>query len=135
LTLTFDLDLDLALRRLRPPKFEQRNGADSSGLARVLGEAWVASRLLVVDAVAFIAGQFADGHLVCLGSSRLASATVERIAVGLGMIAAPLLPEYDLVIVGAGPAGLAAVVNAASEGLRTVIVEAVAPGARRAPPR
>lgn len=31
-------------------------------------------------------------------------------------------------IVGAGPAGLAAAVNAASEGLRTVVIEAVAPG-------
>ena len=44
------------------------------------------------------------------------------------MVAAPSLPEYDLAIVGAGPAGLAAAVNAASEGLRTVVVEAVAPG-------
>src|SRR5207244_1275402 len=60
--------------------------------------------------------------------SRLASATVEQVAAGLGMVAAPSLPEYDLVIVGAGPAGLAAAVNAASEGLRTVVVEAVAPG-------
>ncbi len=60
--------------------------------------------------------------------SRLTSATVEQVAAGLGMIAAPSLPEYDLVIVGAGPAGLAAAVNAASEGLRTLVVEAVAPG-------
>ena len=44
------------------------------------------------------------------------------------MVAAPSLSEYDLAIVGAGPAGLAAAVNAASEGLRTVVVEAVAPG-------
>jgi thioredoxin reductase (NADPH) len=60
--------------------------------------------------------------------SRLASATVEQVAAGLGMVAAPSLSEYDLTIVGAGPAGLAAAVNAASEGLRTVVVEAVAPG-------
>ncbi len=60
--------------------------------------------------------------------SRLPSATVEQVAAGLGMISAPLLSEYDLAIVGAGPAGLAAAVNAASEGLRTVMVEAVAPG-------
>jgi thioredoxin reductase (NADPH) len=60
--------------------------------------------------------------------SRLASATVEQVAAGLGMVAAPALSEYDLTIVGAGPAGLAAAVNAASEGLRTVVVEAVAPG-------
>ena len=36
--------------------------------------------------------------------------------------------SYDVVIVGAGPAGLAAGVYGASEGLRTLIVEASAPG-------
>src|SRR5260221_12536891 len=56
-------------RGLRPHKFEHRNGADSSGLAFVPGEAWVAPRLLGVGAVAFSAGQFADGHLVGLGSA------------------------------------------------------------------
>jgi thioredoxin reductase (NADPH) len=35
---------------------------------------------------------------------------------------------YDLVIVGAGPAGLAAAVYGASEGLRTVVLEISAPG-------
>lgn len=35
---------------------------------------------------------------------------------------------YDLVVVGAGPAGLAAAVYGASEGLRTVVIERVAPG-------
>ena len=60
--------------------------------------------------------------------SRLPCATVEQVAAGLGMIAAPSRSEYDLMIVGAGPAGLAAAVNAASEGLRTVVMEAVAPG-------
>jgi len=35
---------------------------------------------------------------------------------------------FDLIIVGGGPAGLAAAVGAASEGLKTVIVEAEAPG-------
>jgi thioredoxin reductase (NADPH) len=37
-------------------------------------------------------------------------------------------PLYDLCIVGGGPAGLAAAVYAASEGLRTVVVEKEAPG-------
>ena len=59
---------------------------------------------------------------------RLAPATVEGVAVGLGMLAAPKLSEYDLTIIGAGPAGLAAAVYAASEGLRAVAVESVAPG-------
>src|SRR4029077_1209347 len=35
---------------------------------------------------------------------------------------------YDLVVVGAGPAGLAAAVYGASEGLRTVVLECTAPG-------
>ena len=60
--------------------------------------------------------------------SRLGPATVQQVAEGLGMFAAPMLSEYDLAIVGAGPAGLAAAVNAASEGLRTVVIEGVAPG-------
>jgi thioredoxin reductase (NADPH) len=37
-------------------------------------------------------------------------------------------PFYDLVIVGAGPAGLAAAVYGASEGLRVVVLERQAPG-------
>jgi thioredoxin reductase (NADPH) len=59
---------------------------------------------------------------------RLVGASVQDVAGGLGMVAAPRLSEYDLTIVGAGPAGLAAAVYAASEGLRAVAVEAVAPG-------
>jgi thioredoxin reductase (NADPH) len=35
---------------------------------------------------------------------------------------------YDVVVVGAGPAGLAAAVYAASEGLSTIVVEGLAPG-------
>jgi thioredoxin reductase (NADPH) len=59
---------------------------------------------------------------------RLAPATLEGVAAGLGMVSAPSLSEYDLAIVGAGPAGLGAAVYAASEGLRSVAIEAVAPG-------
>lgn len=67
---------------------------------------------------------------VCILPSgvRLAPATVESVAAGLGMVAAPRLSEYDLTIVGAGPAGLGASVYAASEGLRVVAIESVAPG-------
>src|SRR3954454_8393066 len=59
---------------------------------------------------------------------QLTQATVQQVARALGMVAAPLSSDYDLTIVGAGPAGLAAAVYAASEGLRAVAIEAVAPG-------
>jgi len=42
--------------------------------------------------------------------------------------AAPAQDHYDLVVVGGGPAGLAAAVYGASEGLKTVMVEREAPG-------
>lgn len=60
--------------------------------------------------------------------TRLAPATLEAVAAGLGMVSAPSSSEYDLTIVGAGPAGLAAAVYAASEGLRAVVIESLAPG-------
>jgi thioredoxin reductase (NADPH) len=60
--------------------------------------------------------------------TKLSPATLEDVAAGLGMVSGPARSEYDLTIVGAGPAGLAAAVYAASEGLRTAVVEAVAPG-------
>lgn len=46
----------------------------------------------------------------------------------LGLQTAPRSDEYDTVIIGAGPAGLAAAVYGASEGLRTIVVEREAPG-------
>jgi thioredoxin reductase (NADPH) len=46
----------------------------------------------------------------------------------LGVAIQPAQDHYDLVIVGGGPAGLAAAVYGASEGLRTVMVEREAPG-------
>src|SRR3982074_3260653 len=60
--------------------------------------------------------------------TQIGPATVEQVAAGLGMISAPSLAEYDLTIVGAGPAGLGAAVSATSGGLTTVVVEGVAPG-------
>ena len=54
--------------------------------------------------------------------------TVLELAERLGVTAQPTQSHYDLVIVGGGPAGLAAAVYGASEGLRTVLVERDAPG-------
>jgi thioredoxin reductase (NADPH) len=54
--------------------------------------------------------------------------TTTEIAEKVGLRTQAQQEFYDVVIVGAGPAGLAAGVYGASEGLRTLIVEDVAPG-------
>ncbi len=51
-----------------------------------------------------------------------------EVADAIGMSTHATLPFYDLVIVGGGPAGLAAAVYGASEGLRTLLIEREAPG-------
>ena len=52
----------------------------------------------------------------------------EALAEAVGLQVDPHRDFYDLVVVGGGPAGLAAAVYAASEGLSTVILEKTAPG-------
>jgi thioredoxin reductase (NADPH) len=54
--------------------------------------------------------------------------SILELAERLGVSAQPARDHYDLVIVGGGPAGLAAAVYGASEGLRTVMIEREAPG-------
>ena len=50
------------------------------------------------------------------------------VAEKLGLKTRAELPFYDLVIVGGGPAGLAAAVYGAADGLRTILIEREAPG-------
>lgn len=55
--------------------------------------------------------------------------TVSRLADELGISEMPDKSTiYDVAVVGAGPAGLAAAVYASSEGLSTVVIEGIAPG-------
>jgi thioredoxin reductase (NADPH) len=54
--------------------------------------------------------------------------SVLELAERLGVAGTPAQEHYDLVVVGGGPAGLAAAVYGASEGLRTIMVEREAPG-------
>ncbi len=58
----------------------------------------------------------------------LRSPSIRDVADSLGLRTTARQPLYDVCIVGGGPAGLAAGVYAASEGLSTVIVEREAPG-------
>ncbi len=64
---------------------------------------------------------FEDGTYVC-------KPTIQSIAAKLGRNPQPNNEIYDVVIIGAGPAGLAAAVYGASEGLKTLLIERKAPG-------
>lgn len=65
--------------------------------------------------------KLADGTL-------LSRPTARDLAQRLGLATSARHAEYDTVIIGGGPAGLAAAVYGASEGLRTLVVEREAPG-------
>jgi thioredoxin reductase (NADPH) len=72
-----------------------------------------------------------DEHLPAVkvvDGKTVARPPLRRVAELLGLGTEPVAAEYDTVIVGAGPAGLAAAVYGASEGLQTIVVEREAPG-------
>jgi thioredoxin reductase (NADPH) len=77
-----------------------------------------------------VAGADADAlPLVLLADQdALRAPSTKVVADALGLRTVAQQPLYDLCIVGAGPAGLAASVYGASEGLQTVVVEREAPG-------
>jgi thioredoxin reductase (NADPH) len=64
---------------------------------------------------------FADGTF-------LGNAPIAEIARKLGLKTKAEFPFYDLVVAGAGPAGLAAAVYGAADGLKTLLIEREAPG-------
>jgi thioredoxin reductase (NADPH) len=67
--------------------------------------------------------------LVVLGDgTRMSAPSTLELARALGLPTRPRRDFYDLVVVGAGPAGLAAAVYGASEGLDTLLVDRDAPG-------
>jgi len=73
----------------------------------------------------------ADGDMPTVrvvGGKTVIRPKLRRIAELLDLGTEPDLAEYDVVVVGAGPAGLAAAVYGSSEGLRTCVVEREAPG-------
>jgi thioredoxin reductase (NADPH) len=81
------------------------------------------------DAVLAEAG--ADGAelpVVVDGDTFHARATIDRLAEVWSIFARPRQSHYDLFIVGAGPAGLAAAVYGASDGLSTAVAEEDVPG-------
>jgi len=69
-----------------------------------------------------------DLPVVFDGNDVYRNATVALLAEAWNLSAPPSRKRYELAIVGAGPAGLAAAVYAASDGLSTVVIEADVPG-------
>src|SRR6476620_798712 len=102
---------DSFLRRTQIP-YERLDPDDAGAVARTLGAAVGEPYPVVV---------LRDG-------TRLVAPTMRSVATVAGLTVAPGRAQYDVVIVGGGPAGLTAAVNAASEGLRTALIESFAPG-------
>ncbi|HTV39325.1 MAG TPA: FAD-dependent oxidoreductase [Candidatus Sulfotelmatobacter sp.] len=73
------------------------------------------------DAAALPLVVFSDGTV-------LKNPPITEIARKLGLRTKAEFPFYDLVVVGAGPAGLAATVYGAADGLKTLLIEREAPG-------
>ena len=83
-----------------------------------LGRSWAGSLPETVDCPVL---RLPDGTL-------MHKPTMRELAVRLGLQTHPREDVYDALIIGAGPAGLAAAVYGASEGLRTLVIEREAPG-------
>src|SRR4051794_8099642 len=66
------------------------------------------------------------------GDRAIPAATIKRVAEEWGVRAPPSRSSYDIAIVGAGPAGLAAAVYAASDGLSTIVIDREVPGGQAA---
>jgi thioredoxin reductase (NADPH) len=101
---------DFLTRAAQPHEFYE---AGSPEAEKVLAEAGAIGAALPV---------VIDGDVVHTG------VTVKSLAEAWGAFARPARAHYELAIIGAGPAGLAAAVYGASDGLATVVVEREIPG-------
>jgi thioredoxin reductase (NADPH) len=101
---------DLLTRAAQPHEYYEAGTADADAVLAKAG-ATGAELPVVID----------SGHV-------FAGATVDALVEAWRLNGEPQREHYDLAIVGAGPAGLAAAVYAASDGLSTVVFERDLPG-------
>jgi len=66
--------------------------------------------------------------VVLVGGRVLVQPSARELAQEIGLQTAPSSGDYDVIVIGGGPGGLAAAVYGASEGLRTLMIEREAPG-------
>jgi thioredoxin reductase (NADPH) len=128
----------------------QASDEQSATQTQVVGHRWSARSFEVRDFLArnsvpyrWLSSEEAEGQrllaaagvdvtsiplVVTPDSDYLVDPSVGDLAAKVGLSTTPSTDFYDVVIVGGGPAGLGAAVYAASEGLRTVLVERQATG-------
>jgi thioredoxin reductase (NADPH) len=113
-------------RRLEPEHYRLRDFLTRAAQPHVFYEAGTPE----ADAILAEAGVAGAELPVVVEEDHTAhpAATVERLAEVWEVFARPKQHHYDLFIVGAGPAGLAAAVYGASDGLSTAVAEADVPG-------
>ena len=96
---------------------------------KVVGHRWSAPSFDVRD---FLAAAQVDPNqlpvVITPQGETLVAPTTAALAAAVGLSTTPAMDFYDLIVVGGGPAGLAAAVYSASEGLRTLLVERAATG-------
>jgi thioredoxin reductase (NADPH) len=122
----------------RPPRallFGKKANAECAALRHFLERNQISYRWVTPDAPD--AGELWGGPLPdpddcpiirLVGGKTVMKPQLRRVAELLGLGTEAAAAEYDTVVVGAGPAGLAAAVYGASEGLRTIVIEREAPG-------
>ncbi|MEP6687023.1 MAG: FAD-dependent oxidoreductase [Gemmatimonadales bacterium] len=126
----------------RVTQIRDRTVAEPSSMATVIGQAtdpacYDLREFLSRNRVPFTWRTDGDGSsgggsstlaVVLPGGKRLEAPTFRAVAEAIGLQTVPTQESYDVAIVGGGPAGLAAAVYGASEGLRTVLLERTACG-------
>jgi thioredoxin reductase (NADPH) len=113
----------------------QRWDTDCANLRRFLARNQISFNWLTPDAPELATlwppgprPQDGDGPALLVDGQVVVRPQVRDLANRLGLQTSPRSADYDVAIIGGGPAGLAAAVYGASEGLRTIIVEREAPG-------
>jgi len=101
---------DFLTRTAQPYEWHEAGSAEADVLLERLG---------LVDAAL---------PVVVDGDQHLTEATVERVAEAWGGLQPLKRAHYDFAVIGAGPAGLAAAVYAASDGLSTIVCDRDVPG-------